>query len=66
MESDIGGADVRTVDQCLPDTALNVTLRALFAVAHLFAQHLRTLYKGRMPCGQSFCQSNHGDVEYKL
>ena len=30
---------MRTVDQCLTDTALNVTLQALFAV-HIITQHL--------------------------
>ena len=35
----ISGAEVRILDQCLTDIALNVTLRALFAVAHIIAQH---------------------------
>ena len=35
----ISGAEVRILDRCLTDTALNVTLRALFAVAHIIILH---------------------------
>ena len=53
----ISGAEVRAVDQCLTvtDTALNVKLRALFAVSPIITQSR-----------QSFCQLHNGDVEYNI
>ena len=35
----ISGGEVRILDQCLRDTALNVTLQALFAVTHTITPH---------------------------
>ena len=50
----ISGAEVRTVDRCLTDVAMIVTLRALFAVAHIIAQHrFGPLHKGRIPSCES-------------
>ena len=41
----ISGAEVLILDQCLTDTVLNVTLRALFAVAHIIIPHRSGPYR---------------------
>ena len=37
-----------------------------FQCSHSYIAAARTLYKGRIPCGQSFCQLHNGDVEHKI
>jgi hypothetical protein len=50
----ISGAEVRNVDRSLTDVAMIVTLRALFAVAHIIAPHrFGPLHKGRIPSCES-------------
>ena len=64
------GAEVRsarTVDQCFTDNALNVALRALFAVTHIIAPHRLGPYirdDNRADSLRAFCQLHNDDVQY--
>ena len=63
----ISGAEVRILDQCLKDTALNVMFRALFAVAHIITPHLFGPYtRDECRADRAFCQLHNGDVEYNI
>ena len=63
----VSGAEVRILDQCqwLTDTALNVTLRALFAVAQIITQHrFGPSKKDDRGVKSTLSQLQNGDVEY--
>ena len=59
-----GGADCGSVlnGHCSECGVTSIICRC----SHSYTASVRTLYKGRVPCGQSFFQSHNGDVEYNI